>query len=643
MRLFISCTLPLALAAFSSEQAALRAHNAALGVPVPSPAQISALAHNFVVFDHWSMCTFTGCQWNTAVSPSSDFTPPDDMNISQWMSVYSAMGATQVCLTVRHVGGFTLWPSTTTNYSVAHSPWQGGGGDVARDFVAAARAAGISPCFYVILGFDIDANHSGVPGPQYLANQVTVLTELLTRYGPIDRLWWDNYAIGCCQPVTHEGFYCPGGGTTSTPGPECPGWQTVIDTVRAINRNTAIVPGPDGCLVNGETEGGTYPLYHATRVAQNSYSCTDASRVPTNESQFFAVVESDFSILNPGDNWFWSAQDPFLNASEILSQFNTKFEQGANLILNVPASSAGVVPDEYAAQLRLFAAARAATFSDPRSTPLGAPASAACADLSVTVAVTGDFDTVLLSEDLTAGQVIAAYTLEAQDAATGAWRALTAGVHGKTVGLRLLDSVGLQMGVRALRLNCSGDLAPPVPAPPAKFVNSAGSCMGMPDGATFPCWVGDAQDFRLCPLVASSCDGPASVWSDGGSGTLVARGAAADAVINIDCNACAAGTHAKIIEDAGCSCASALSYDAIARAIRVTACPGMCLSNGIVGGALKSCAGDEPSPDDMVHLVPCADAAGASGWTREAAERAGGAAVATVKTLAAYVARRVTA
>jgi alpha-L-fucosidase len=560
------------------------------------------------------------------------------MNISSWMSVYKDMGATQVCLTVRHVGGFTLWPSTTTNYSVAQSPWRSGGGDVARDFVAAARAAGISPCFYIILGFDIAANHSGVPGAQYTANQVTALTELLTHYGHIDRLWWDNYAIGCCQPVTHEGFYCPGGGTTSTPSAACGGWQTVIDTVRALDAATAIVPGPDGCLVNGESFGGTYPLYHATRVRQSSYSCTDAQRAPTADSAFFAVVESDFTILNPGDNWFWSPSAPFLNASAILSQFNAKLEQGANLILNVPADAAGVVPAAYAEQLRAFAAARAATFADARSVPLAAPARAPCAGLSVTVAVTGDFDSVLLQEDLAAGQVIGGYSLEAQDAASGAWRAL-AGAHARTVGLRLLDAVGAQRGVRALRFNCTLDLAPPQPAPPAAFANAAGQCLGMPDAQAWPCWVGDAQGFRLCPLVAARCGGPASTWYDGGAGTLVARGAAPDAVINVDCDACAAGTHAKIIENAGCGCASALQYDADARAVRVVACPGMCLSNGTVGGARKSCAGDEPVPDDAVHLVPCADAAGVNGWTRTDAARAPAGAIATLKTFTAFVAR----
>ena len=681
------------------------------------------------------MCTFTGCQWNLAVSPAQDFTPPDSgPNATQWALTAKNMGATQICLTVRHVGGFSLWPTASTNYSVAASAWRNGTGDVVREFVEAVRAVGISPCLYIILGFNVHDAHANVSGPLYLERQVIALTELLTNYGQIDRLWWDNvslhpsckqgnlphpilshslslthslsfflcwaqYAIGCCQPVTHQGLYCPGGGTTSTPGPGCPGWQVLIDTVRALSPNTAIVPGPDGCLVNGESQGGTYPLFHATDVEQSSYSCTAAST--PNAGAYFAVVESDFTILNPGDNCaslprqchgspppllfphapllsppapqlcpivfspstsssssssspsssffapplaatstgFWAAKDPYLGAAAIFDQFTLKHEQGANLIFNVPPNATGVVEDAYLAALAPFAAARAATFAFPKGA-LPAPASAPCAALSVTIPISGDFDTVLLTEDLVAGQVIMGYTLEV--ARGGAWATLpvggggSAGVHGATVGLRILDSVGLQSGVQALRFNCSRGAQPPpqqqrgrwgrggaLPAA-VRFQNSAGSCMSIAPNATFPCWSGGnapGGGFHLCPLLAgdTACSSAASLWTEGafGEGTLGALAVAPDAVLNVDCNGCARGTHAKLIKTSNCgNCASLLSYNQATSTIGVPSCPGMCLSNGIALGANASCAGTEPWSPAQVHLVPCEQAQGSSGWTR---------------------------
>lgn len=590
----------------------LRAANAAAGIPLPSLAQLKgALAHPFTIFLHYSMCTYTGCQWNTAVSPATNFTPPDaGPNATQWAATIKSLGATQVCLTVRHVGGFTLWDSATTNYSVAGSGWRGGRGDVVADFVAAMRAAGLSPCLYVILGFNVEANHSGVPGPVYLDRQVAVLTELLTNYGDIDRLWWDNYAIGCCQPVTHEGLYCPGGGTTSTPSAACPGWSVLIDTVRAFAPATAVVPGPDGCLVNGETLAGTYPLYHATAAAQNSYTCTDAA-APFG-GPFFAVMESDFSLTIPG--WFWNSGNKGLNASQVLAELSAKLDQGANMIMNVPPNEDGVIEADFADTLARVGAARAATFGDARAA-LAAPVSAACAALSITLPVNGSFDTLLITEDLVAGQVIGSYSVEALDA--GGWRPLR--VHGKTVGTRLVDAVGAQAGVSALRLNCSSDLAPPPgpPAPPAAslFRNAAGACMAPPDNETFPCYSGGAGPFELCPLVAASC-GARAAWAAGAGGAWRAPGVAADAVLNVDCDGCAAGTHAKVIRAATCpGCGAALTFNESAGAIQVDACPGMCLSDGVAGGARASCAGDEPWSDNMVHLVPCAGA-GRGAWAR---------------------------
>ena len=250
-------------------------------------------------------------------------------------------GSTQACLTVRHVDGFALWPTRSNNYSVASSPWRGGKGDVvgelafrpavmvgwllsratpappsAADFVASMRRLNVSVCFYIILGFNDWANSTGVPPAAYLAQQVTVLTELLTQYGPVDRLWWDEYA-GHNPGQFHEGFSCPDG----HPDPVgCPAWTTLIDLVRELSPSTAIVPGPDGCLVNSESPGGTYPLYHATFVPMSGYACNGNAVGAYDGGATFTVVESDYSMLNPGDWWFWNPAAPFLNASAIAAQ-----------------------------------------------------------------------------------------------------------------------------------------------------------------------------------------------------------------------------------------------------------------------------------------------------------------------------------
>lgn len=52
-------------------------------------------------------------------------------------------------LTACYEGGFALWPTKHSNYSVAASSWRGGKGDVLREFADAANRWGIKICYYL--------------------------------------------------------------------------------------------------------------------------------------------------------------------------------------------------------------------------------------------------------------------------------------------------------------------------------------------------------------------------------------------------------------------------------------------------------------------------------------------------------------
>ena len=106
-------------------------------------------------------------------------------------------------LTARHEDGFCLWPTKTTDYSLTHSPYQNGSGDVVREFVAACRKYGLKPGFYHTATFD--AHHALKPAAgetagelardqqKYVELQVGQVTELLSNYGPIAYLWFDHW------------------------------------------------------------------------------------------------------------------------------------------------------------------------------------------------------------------------------------------------------------------------------------------------------------------------------------------------------------------------------------------------------------------------------------------------------------------
>jgi len=297
----------------------------------------------------------------------------------------------------------------------------------------------------------------------YLQQQVTVLTELLTNYGHIDRLWWDNYAIGCCQPVTHEGFFCDGGGvgprnlTEST----CPHWNEMIATVRRLSPNTAIVPGPDGCLVNAETQGGTYPVVTTGPSTGGSYWCEGG--LDPGDGATFVVPESDFTFVSDND-WFWNTglATHHMTAGLLWQQFMLKYMQGANLILNIPPNSSGMIPEEYFSTIREFKDIRLATYRTPAATLL-APIKAPCQGLSFTVDIVpigAAFDHTVTTEGLELGQSITGYSIEVKHG--GEWKrlSLAASGHGATVASRVVDwGFGTISGAEALRWNCTSSVA----------------------------------------------------------------------------------------------------------------------------------------------------------------------------------------
>lgn len=97
------------------------------------------------------------------------------------------------------VGGFALWPSNYTNYSVAASPWKNGKGDVLREFADAANRWGIKICYYLQAADDGWGMYHREPkytAATFLETTLGKLREVLTEYGPVNRFWFDGDGFG---------------------------------------------------------------------------------------------------------------------------------------------------------------------------------------------------------------------------------------------------------------------------------------------------------------------------------------------------------------------------------------------------------------------------------------------------------------
>jgi alpha-L-fucosidase len=124
-----------------------------------------------------------------------------------WARAAKRLGMQYAILTAKHHDGYALFDTALSDFSIRHARY---GGDVVREFVEAMRAEGLRVGLYFSLS---DWHHPDYPAfteadkpyvlgrprlptPEqwdrfvpYLHGQVR---ELLTRYGPIDVLWFDG-------------------------------------------------------------------------------------------------------------------------------------------------------------------------------------------------------------------------------------------------------------------------------------------------------------------------------------------------------------------------------------------------------------------------------------------------------------------
>src|SRR5262244_2768983 len=109
---------------------------------VPSGPQLAWQQDELALFLHFGVNTFTDREWGDGRESPSIFNP-GKLDASQWARAAKAAGFRAMILTAKHHDGFCLWPTKTTDHSVAGSPFRGGQGDVVREFVDACRAGGL--------------------------------------------------------------------------------------------------------------------------------------------------------------------------------------------------------------------------------------------------------------------------------------------------------------------------------------------------------------------------------------------------------------------------------------------------------------------------------------------------------------------
>jgi len=125
---------------------------------------------------------------------------PTAFDATAWSKVIRGSGARYVCPMAKHHDGFALFRSAASSFNVVDAtPF---GRDIIAELAAAARAEGLTFCFYYsqIRDWhepDAQGNTWDWPGqrdyaPYLQRKALPQLRELLTGYGPIGMIWFDT-------------------------------------------------------------------------------------------------------------------------------------------------------------------------------------------------------------------------------------------------------------------------------------------------------------------------------------------------------------------------------------------------------------------------------------------------------------------
>jgi len=327
---------------------------------VPTARQVEHSRLETYAFLHFSPNTFTGREWGNGDEDPKIFNP-DHFDPDQIVMALKSAGMKGAILTCKHHDGFCLWPSKTTDHSIAGSGWMGGQGDVVKAISDACHRHGLK--FGVYLS-PWDRNNAHYGKPEYIGIYRSQLTELLTHYGPIFEVWHDGANGG-------TGYYGGANEARSIDRKTYYDWPTTWALVRKLQPSANIFSdiGPDLRWVGNEsgyaaeTSWSTFdPIGEKGDEAAPGYVKVEYSEGGHRNGKHWIPAECDVSI-RPG--WFWheAENSKVRSVQNLLELYYKSVGRGGNFLLNVPPNRHGLVDDADVASLKSFGDTMRETFS----------------------------------------------------------------------------------------------------------------------------------------------------------------------------------------------------------------------------------------------------------------------------------------
>ncbi|MGH9451751.1 MAG: alpha-L-fucosidase [Terriglobia bacterium] len=353
----------------------------------PTPYQTAWQDLEIGMFVHFAPNTWQNSEYDNLSTLLSAINP-SKLNTDQWAECAVTFGAKYILFVAKHVGGFCMWQTHTTNYGIRNTPWQGGRGDVLADVAASCRKHKLKLGVY--LSPQDRKFGAGLGGrcktperqTEYNGLYRKQLTEVLSRYGEMVEIWFDGSIV-----------------------------VPVGDILKRYAPHAMIFQGPEATIrwVGNEEGFAPYPVWNAiSRAGAESGVATSIQGDPN--GSVWLPNEADVSVLRP--DWFWSPEKErnLLSLDQLVEIYYRSVGHGVQWVLNLPPDSSGLMPAENCERVKEFGDEIRRRFGHSLAETSG---SGERLQLSLPPrSRPSRVDHVILQEDCRLGQRIRAYRLE---------------------------------------------------------------------------------------------------------------------------------------------------------------------------------------------------------------------------------------
>lgn len=295
-----------------------------------SAAQREFMTWKFGMFVHFNLGTFADIDWAGGYEDPALFAPTK-LDCGQWADEAKAAGMRYMVLTVKHTEGIALYDSALTTHDITlFKNFRGGHGDIVREFVEACRSRGLKVGLYYCFPGDYadEAHHNAPPAGKpnlhglppeaigdYAGFMKGQLREMLTRYGPIDLLWIDQY----------DNKYT---------GPQ---WPDILAFLKSIQPGCIVIGNNAPNLQVSDALSFEFPWRHQLPPEGNALPAEVCDTIQT------------------GQRWFWrkaTGPEELESAETIVERLKKVNSRNGNYLLNVPPDPDGLISGGQLQRLR---------------------------------------------------------------------------------------------------------------------------------------------------------------------------------------------------------------------------------------------------------------------------------------------------